>query len=263
MKKILFFTIFITLIILANNLSFAATTSTIAPQSSNTPTPSAGNKSQLDDLKAKIASKVAELKLTEKRGFVATVTEATGTQITVLDLLNNQRFIDIDELTKFSSPSDTSFGISDIKKDYTLGILGIYNKQSQRILAREVNLITVPKFVNGVVSSVNKDEYSLKIFTEEQKEITVDVENVTRTFSYSSDTGLAKSGFSKIIAGANIVLTGYQSKTDKTRITASRIILLPEIPSDPLINIASQALEKGTTIVPSTGSGKKLTPIVK
>jgi hypothetical protein len=261
MKKIAFLITIIALMFFAKSLIFAATTTTSADDQENiTPT---ATSNQLDQLKEKIASKVAELKLTEKRGIIGTVTESTSTQITVLDLYNNQRFIDIDELTKFSSPSDKSFGISDIEKGNRIGILGIYNKQSERILAREINLITVPQFINGVVSSIDKETFSIVVTDETQKETTVDIENVTRTYSFGNDTGLTKSGFSKITIGENIALAGYQSKTSKNTISASKIILLPEIPQDPLINIAAQALEKGATIIPSTGSGKKLTPIVR
>jgi hypothetical protein len=259
MKKILFFILLITFLFSTTSLSLAVTSQT--PEDTNTPTPTGTN--QLDALKEKIASKVAQLKLTEKRGIIGTVAESTSTQITVIDSLNNQRFIDIDELTKFSSSSDKSFGISDVKKDDTLGILGIYNKQSRRILAREISLITVPQFISGVVSSVDKDNFSLNILTEAQKEIVVDIETITKSFSYSSETGLTKSGFSKITEGENIFLVGYVRKTDKNRVLASRMVLLPEIPKNPMITIVPQALEKGATIIPSTGSGKKLTPIIR
>jgi hypothetical protein len=263
MKKIIFLITLITLVFVTANITLAATTTTDEADTSATPTSTTASLNQLDQLKEKIASKVAQLKLTEKRGMIGTVTESTSTQITVLDMSNNQRFIDIDELTKFSSPSDKSFGISDLEKGDRIGILGIYNKQSQRILARQVDLVTVPEFINGVVSSINKVDYSLTVITESQKETTIDIENITKTYSYTIDTGLLKSGFSKITTGTNIVLVGYQNKTDKKRVIASKVILLPEIPKDPLINIADEALLKGATIVPSTGSGKKLTPIVK
>jgi hypothetical protein len=261
MKKILFFVFLIALMFFVKNSSLAVASNT--PQDTDTPTPTISKNNQLDQLRAKIASKVAELKLTEKRGIIGTVTESTGTQITVLDSKGDKRFVDIDELTKFSSPADKGFGISDIEKDDVLGILGIYNKQSKRILARDVNLITIPVFITGVVASINKDEYSLNVITDLQKESVIDIENVTRTFAYSNSDGLAKSGFSKISEKENIVVVGYQNKTDKNRVSATRVILFPEIPTNPAIDIAQQALEKGATIIPSTGSGKKLTPITR
>jgi hypothetical protein len=57
-----------------------------------------------DQLITNIASRVAQLKLVEKRGIIGVVTNTTNTQITVTDSQNNTRFIDVDELTKFSNP---------------------------------------------------------------------------------------------------------------------------------------------------------------
>ncbi len=258
MKKILFlFLLLFTFLILTSRLSFAASPT----PSDDTPTPTDAEQEQLDELKEKIASKVAQLKLTEKRGIIGTVLENSNTQITVIDYQDNQRFVDVDELSRFSSPKDDNFGVSDIKEGDVLGILGIYNKQSRRILAREINVITSPKFINGVVLAINDDDYYLTIVTNSQKKVIVDVENITKTFSYDKESGLLKSGFSKIEEDVNILLVGYESKTDKDRITATRIILLPQFPKNPKITIAPQALEKNAEITPSTGSGKKLTPI--
>jgi len=110
-----------------------------------TPTPTTESlETQINDLKDKIASRVAELKLVEKKGIIGTVTDSSDTQITLSDLSTNIRFVDVDELTKFSSSLSKSFGISDVEKGQTLGVLGLYNKQSRRILAREVNVLSKP-----------------------------------------------------------------------------------------------------------------------
>ncbi len=258
MKKLLFILLLFVFMFITKDITLALTS---ADSEDETPTPTNSSQEQLDELKEKIASKVAQLKLTERRGTIGTVLENTNTQITVIDYANNQRFIDVDELTKFSSPKDENFGVSDIKKGDILGVLGIYNKQSRRILAREINIITSPKFINGVVSSIDEEEYVLNIITDQQKVIAIDVENITKTFSYDKQDGLLKSGFSKIEENKNILLVGYESKTDKDKITATRIILLSDVPKNPKITIAPEALEKNTDIIPSTGSGKKLTPI--
>ncbi len=258
MKKILYlFLLFLAFLMFSSKLSLAASPT----PKDDTPTPTNASQEQLDELKEKIASKVAQLKLTEKRGTIGTVLENTNTQITVIDYQDNQRFVDVDELTKFSSPKEDNFGVSDIKEGDVIGILGIYNKQSRRILAREINVITSPKFINGVVYSVNNDDYYLTVATNSQKIVTIDVENITKTFSYDKESGLLKSGFSKIEKDVSILLVGYESKANKDRITAIRIILLPQFPKNPKITIAPEALEKNTDIIPSTGSGKKLTPI--
>src|SRR3990167_5640769 len=105
----------------------------VAKAASLTPTPDDKAQAIKEQLITNIASRVAQLKLVEKRGIIGTVTNVTNTQITLSDIQNNTRFIDVDELTKFTSAkSKETFGISDITKGTTLGILGLYNKDSRR-----------------------------------------------------------------------------------------------------------------------------------
>lgn len=206
------------------------------PAHAATPTPEDKTDQIRDQLITNIASRVAQLKLVEKRGIVGKANNVTNTQITITDSQNNTRFIDVDELTKFSNPAVKGvFGISDISNGSTLGILGLYNKESRRILARFVNIITVPTIAHGGVSAINKKNYSLNITTEEKKQITVDVENLTKTYSYTQKTGLIRSGFSKIKENSNIIVVGILSKNDEDTLTATRIIFFPEIPPSPKI----------------------------
>jgi len=211
----------------------------------NTPTPEDKTTQLRDQLITNIASRVAQLKLVEKRGIIGKVTDVTNTQITVNDLQNNTRFIDVDELTKFSSPNGgETFGISDITKNTAVGILGLYNKESRRILARFVSVITNPTIIHGGVSAKDNENFSLNVATEDGRQMTVDVENLTRTYSYTQKEGLVKSGFSKIKENFNIIAIGVLNKKDENRLTATKIIFFPEIPSSPKVNSALEKVQK-------------------
>lgn len=219
----------------------------VGPAHAATPTPTPGNITTeiRDQLITNIASRVAQLKLVEKRGIIGKVNEVTNTQITVTDPQDNTRFVDVDELTKFSNPSATgAFGISDITKDTTVGILGLYNKESRRILARFVNVITVPTIIHGGVSAINNENFILSITTEDGKQMTADVENLTRTYSYTQKDDYIRSGFSKIKENFNVIAIGFLDKKDKNKLIASRILFFPEIPSSPKVNSALEKVQK-------------------
>jgi hypothetical protein len=192
---------------------------------------------QINDLREKVASKVAELNLVEKRGIIITVSESSGNKITGLDLDGNIRISDVDELTKFSSPSAKSFGISDITKGDKLSIIGLYNKQSKRILSRFIDSVTLPKIVSGVITDVDKINYTVIVLSENNIKTLVDIENVTKTSSYTAENGLAKLGFSKLTIGERVLVNGYQNITDKYRLTATRILAFPDLPINPKINL--------------------------
>jgi len=191
---------------------------------------------QINDLKDKIASRVAELKLVDKRGIIGVVTDVKKTQIILKDAQEKNRVIDIDEFTKFSSPSaKKSFGISDISKGSTLSVIGLYNKQSRRILGRFVSSATIPVFVSGFVTNVNQADFTVSVVDENNTTTIVDIEKITKTNTYTKEDEITRSGFSKLAAGDRVIVTGYLQKNIKNRITGLRILRLPEAPVDPKI----------------------------
>lgn len=211
---------------------------------------------QVSDLKDKIASRVAELNLVEKRGIIGTVTDVTGTQVTLSDLKSDTRFVDVDELTKFSG-EDPSFGFSDIKKGMSLSVIGLYNKQSRRILARVVEEKSVIKIVHGFVSTIDTENFVINITSSDNEQITIDVETTTKTYSYDTEEkDILRSGFSKIKEGQSIFVVGSEDREEKDRIDADRVIVFPNVIKGPAVNLSP-------SITPSTGSGKKLTPIAQ
>lgn len=229
----------------------------------STPTPTVDMTQQIQtELQARIASQVAQMHLTQKEGVIGTVVDVNNTQITINSINNKTQFIDVDELTKFNSSTSQTFGISDITKGTTIGVLGLFNKESRRILARFVTVLILPVTFNGVIAQTDRTNYVINVISNTNKEINIAVEDVTKTFSYS-DGVLTKSGFSKMTTNERISVTGYYDKKNTNQIIASRIILFPQTPFNPLIDLQKFGLYNTTTVTPSTGSGVKLVPIVK
>ena len=214
---------------------------------------------QINNLKEKVASKVAELKLVEKRGIVGVVATVDGNKITLTDIQSNTRYVDVDELTKFtSSAAKGSFGISDITKGMNISVVGLYNKQSKRILARFIEVYTLPSYLSGTISDVDKVNYTITVASENSVSTIVDIENVTKTFSYTDSEDLTRLGFSKMKKNDRVYVVGYPAKNSKNRIVATRVTVFPELPANQKIIIpqaSSDSFEK-TTATPSS----KVTP---
>ncbi len=251
MKNIILFSLFFYFLSLILVLNVYAATSTPSPV-----------EQQIGELKDRIASRVAQLKLVEKRGIIGKVTDISDTQITLTDIKGETRFVDVDELTKFSSTkTNDSIGISDIKKNDTLGVLGLYNKQSRKILARSISIITLPKMIHGFIVNVDADNFILSVSSDNNDQFEVSIETTTKTFFYDKVSGnLVRSGFSKIKEGQKIFVNGQPDKTDNKKISGDRITILPDIVRETKLKPTASP---SATIVPSTGSGKKLTPIIK
>lgn len=266
MKKISLVLFLLVATYLTSNTGHAfAISPTLAPTTVASPTTKPTNSPAMDQINAfkeRVASKVAELKLVDRRGIIGTVTAISSTQLTLTDVQGKTQFVDVDELTKFASDSaKDSFGISDITKGETLGILGLFNKQSKRIMARFVEgSISLPIVIHGAIASIDKENFAFTVITEKGTKYTIDVENLTKTQSYTKTGGLVRAGFSKLEVGQHIIVTAYQNTKDKTRYIGSRILLFPETPASPKIPMDTATQE---TTTPSTGSGKKLTPITR
>jgi hypothetical protein len=260
MKKQLF--IIISVLLLAFPASVAAQTSTPSPTK---PEPSVTANETLDkklseqikNLQEKIASRVSELNLVERRGMIGVISEVSGNKITLTDIAGKTRFVDVDEITKFSSVSAKgSFGLSDLKKGTRISTLGLYNKQSKRILARFINTTVDPIFINGAISNLDSENFYATITTPDGKQIKLDVQTTTKTVTYDED-GLTKAGFSKLEIGNRVAAIGFPDKKDPNLIVANRIVVLPTLAKNPKIIIS---MPSPTEEITPTKAVKKVTP---
>lgn len=248
MKKIVIFIniIFLSLLFCKPLYALTSATPSVSPLPSE-----ASALNQINKLKDRIASRVAQLKLVEKRGVVGVVTDSSNTQITISELDNTIKFIDVDEITKFASPSaKESFGISDIKQGQHVSILGNYNKQSRRILARFITVITKPQTIKGIIKDADNKNFTVTIISSD-KEYVIDVEDTTRTQAYTKKGGQQRSGFSKIQIGQIALITGTLKQNEPNRISAFRILILPELTQNdtlsPNISTTPSAYPSSTT----------------
>lgn len=186
-------------------------------------TPAASTKSKIDEIKEKIASTVAQLNLVSKRVFVGDITKLEKSVIAI-ERDGQAKIIDVDELTKYNK--DLTF--SDLEIGDSLVAIGIYNKETRRLLARFVFVKILPIQISGVVREVDIKGGTISVEDKKRNTIfTVDIEKSTKTTNYTKAEGITKSGLSKIEIGQRAHIHGLPSKDEENRITATRILLLP------------------------------------
>ena len=253
-------------------LLFSATTSSYAITTTPTPlkkvtptgTPEVTKEQEdidrIEKIKDLVASKVAELKLVEKRGILGVVKSTTNTQIILEDIKKRQRVIDIDELTKFKSTGKESFGISDIKEGDMLSFVGLYNKDSKRLLARFVSRDVSPVNIEGIVALKDGENFTITIVSEEGSKKIIDIQTSTKTTSYDGENS-KRSGFSKIERGQRAIVVGFADLKKKGTINAQRVIHFTDLPPSSGMRKFVDFVDEDAPV--STGSGKKLQPIIK
>lgn len=211
---------------------------------------------KVDQIKDKVTSKVAKLKLVEKKGIVGTVDSVSANEIRINDLNDKTRIIEVDELTKYSSGDDATFDLSSIKEGTKISAIGLYNKDSGKLLARFINEISIPVFLNGVISDKNKQDFTVTLSTEDEINYIVDIENITKSFSFS-DGELDTSGFTKIEPMQNAIIIGFPDSKDENRITATRIITFPNVPRNPRIDVETPTKKPSKSLSPSAAPTDK------
>jgi hypothetical protein len=250
MKK---FTLFLlAVLILTPNIALAAenVTPTAAPSTNQVPE-SDEEIERVQRIKDIVASKVAELNLVEKRGIIATVTEVSSTEIKAIDYKDKSVTVDVDELTKFDF-EDENFGISDLEVGEVYSFIGLYNRDSEKLLARFISQPdSIPNYVNGAISEINEDDFQITVVNADNKTFTIDIENSTDTMIIDSQGSLDKSGFSGLSVGQRVIAIGFITNGDE--MTASRIIHFELIP--PSVEVLAN-LESETTT--ATGSSNTL-----
>jgi hypothetical protein len=244
MKKLIF--IFLLTFLTVTNVYAVSPTPKSSPSptqraSRTTPTPTlTQDAEQIEKIKDLVASKVAELKLVDKRGILGKVKNTSNSQISLVDIKNKELIIDIDELTKFEDEKD-SFGISDIKDGDNISAVGLYNKETERLLARYISYATnIPENFDAVITERDDENFTLTVRDPNGKEKIIDVQTSTKTVSYEEGEAV-KSGFSKTEVGERIIVVGFTDTKEPNQINASRIIRLPEIPLSPELKKAGEA----------------------
>lgn len=255
-KNTLLLTFAFLLLGLFTQVSYAQTKKP-TPNVTSSPT-SIEDSKQIEKIKDLVASRVAELKLVEKRGILGTVTQTTSTQITLTDLRSNKQIVDIDEITKFSDADNKSYGISDIKKGDELGIIGLLNKSTEHVLARFINSVTsVPVHFDGVITDVDKKNYTLSAVDELGNKKILNIETSTTIDSFTNDTDQIKSGFSKILAGQRVYASGFPDLKIANQLNLDSLIFFPELA--PSVKMKRYSGEDAAA-VPTAGKSAVLTP---
>lgn len=219
---------------------------------------------QINQLKEKIASRVSELNLVEKRGVIGTVEEVKGNQVTITDAKGDTRFIDVDELTKFSSLGNKTFGLSDLTKGTKVSILGNYNKQSKRMLARFINTYTSPQYYFGSITAIDPKNYQITIQMQDKTTMLVDINTVTTKITSYTAADLTRYTFAKLAIGDKILVVGNPDKTDPKMLVATRIIDFLELPKDKAVTNVTPTTPQtmiSPTVLPTAAGNRKINPV--
>ncbi len=226
-------TYFIFLIVLVPSIVYSQEpTATTTPGTTLQPvaSPTDGVSDKIQELKDKVADKVASLK-NDKLGGISGTLKSSSEEALILVSDNNEYSAQLDEDGKVYQLDSTlrkkEVQLDSLEKDTYLTVIGSIDKEKKTIEASIVVAKDKNYVFNGVIDTVNTKDGTVNIKTWEQKEIVFDIEINTISNIYDSTSKkLSKIGMSKMAQNQKIHIVSVAGKAEN-RYEAVRILILP------------------------------------
>lgn len=241
-----FFIIFIWSFILSNNVIFAQSPSpkipTVSKTSEKTATASSDSDKnlieklkQIEELKEKIATRVAEIRDREKGAMLGIVKQIQNNTITLTTKKGDKTFNYQEDTLFFNLKNNTKTEINSnkLKEGDNISVFGYYNETKDDFSAKFIYLQDQPMRIAGKVADIDKQNFTVTLKDREGQKI-IDIEKFTNTSSLIKGKGLQRYGFSKIKIGDMGFAYTTKNPKDENRFTATRLIIIPiELPTTP------------------------------
>lgn len=244
--------------------AFLAITSLSLAQEEEKTDPSPSTDAKVQQLKEKLATKVAELRESQKRGYFGEIAAISKTTFTLVTREKTEIKVKFDENTRVykigkSRIEGTS---SDVKNGLSAAVLGLYDEENKQHTAKVILIQPNNKFASGLVVKIDKTNGTLTIKDAKGDEVVIEYEKTTLSDEYtSSNKKIKKSGLSRFTQGDNIQVWGAPHPDDVNNILANRIL---RISADALQteDVAGAKIEASASATPKTSpkASPKATP---
>lgn len=196
------------------------------------PTATPSSSSKIDDLKERLATKVAELRQVQKKAIDGTVKATSVSTITVETKTSDVKIELTDTISVFQTINGkrTTLTTDNIEKGDYLVVFGDYDSTLDLLKAKVIVIEDpIPPRFSGVISDIDKKNYTVTFTATGGQSYVVDIEKNTEMLARDTEKGIVKGGFSKIEAGDTIHVTGPLEAKKENQLSATRIIDLGNI----------------------------------
>ncbi len=207
--------------------TFVLTAHAATPTPRANPTETASKTKQIEDLKERLATKVAELRQTQRRAIagviktvsVSTITVETKTKDVKIELSDNIKVFQILKGVR------TKLSFESLEKNDPVVVFGQFDSTLDLLKANVIFIQATPLTrVTGIVKEIDKSEFTVTIATSEGISNIIDIETFTKIFQWTKEQGIAKSGFSKLAVGDTLHVLGTPFPKKENRLSATRIL---------------------------------------
>lgn len=190
-------------------------------------TPSATPISKIDDLKERLATKVAELRHTQRKAVYGTIKSVTVSTFTLETPTNDLKIDLTDDIKVFQKIKGkrTELTSEDLAKGDIITVFGEFDTGLDLLRAKIVIIQSAPLVrIAGLVSKIDQKTFTVTVTTTAGQDYVIDIEKTTSIFRFDRQKGLVKSGFSKLETGRTVHVVGTAVAKADHRISAARLI---------------------------------------
>lgn len=228
MKQII--TKIITLGGIVSIMTVSVSAATPSPTGGPSPKPTANIK--IEDLKERLATKVAEMRKMTPKAVFGTVTQVSISTITI-DTPGKAVKIELtDDIKVFQilKGKRTQLVLDNVEKNDVVTVFGDYDGTLDILRAKKIFIEapTRPVRVHGKIAAIDKKNNVITLKGIDGETYTIDIESDTKTFQWTKGKGVEKSGFSKLEEGAFMSLLGTAEPKKINTYSALRLLFLSQ-----------------------------------
>lgn len=207
----------------------------LLPTLAQTPTESPAELSQsekekIDDLKERVATKVAQLRSqTTYKALIGEVKSADKESLTLKTRQGEKKILVTEEtkIFKITGSRKSDINLTNVKAGDRVAVVGSTDPDGS-FVARLILDKPFPRNINGVIENVDRDNAVITV-KNSQKGVSylVDIETTTKIRVWKKDGGFEKLGFSKLNVGDRVHIHGLPQTSEENRLSAIRILILP------------------------------------
>jgi len=239
-------------ILTRSNRVWAAPTPTTTEKTNNTTATPSGNVSQkikqIELLKEKIATKVAEIREKDKYALFGTIKKLDTSNL-LLTAKDGEHKISFSEDTIFYDLTGTERKESKLDKfteGNTVSVFGYYNEDKSVLSAKYVYLEPQNLNLIGQIVDIDKENFTITVKTKNGTPQVVDVESTTKLSSYGKDKKLVKLGFTKMAIQDPVHVFARSLTKDTDKLSGTKIYVLSGLFTSPSPTITPQISKEAT-----------------
>lgn len=230
----------------------------LAATATSSPTVKPTTQNNLDNLKERLATKVAELRDVVTRALSGTITSVSISSAMLETTTKNYKieFEDEMKVAQIINGKRTSLTLEDLGKNDRVTVFGSYDTTLELLKAKFIFIEsnkTLTRII-GTITDIDREGFAITVLTSDGKTMTADIEKTTKATGWSAADGVVKSGFSKMTIGDTVHVIGTLDPKKDTNISAARILdlgnlsgeIIPTVTLAPTVETSPSATPKVT-----------------